>query len=264
MIYFIWTENSQAPFDIKFTTITLGGGGSPDLLSGLPLYIAKGGEEVSSPFNLSREGYLSYGNLPYQKVDKGTHLLRYRFEGLDPDYDYKIGVCVYQNGYAGLVLGLKIDDVQIGSVNIPADTLIKRVHRLPVQFYQDGVVEMKVLGNPALNGSVLIYKYERPRARGGPQDVVTTPIRLEKPMLNIYPNPGDKVFTVKYAITCETPVNLSLYDVTGRLVRVLINENQKSGSYQRTLDLSELAQGIYFVRLSVDNQTTVQKLILLR
>jgi len=40
-------------------------------------------------------------------------------------------------------LGLKIDDVQIGSVNIPADTLIKRVHRLPVQFYQDGVVEMK-------------------------------------------------------------------------------------------------------------------------
>ena len=83
-------------------------------------------------------------------------------------------------------------------------------------------------------------------------------------MLNIYPNPGDRVFTVKYAITCETPVNLSLYDVTGRLVRVLINENQKSGSYQRTLDLSELAQGIYFVRLSVDNQTTVQKLILLR
>jgi len=179
VIYFIWTENFQAPFDIKFTTITLGGGGggSPDLLSGLPLYIAKGGEEVSSPFNLFRNGYVSYGNLPYQKVDKGTQLLRYRFEGLDPDYDYKIGVCVYQNGYAGLVLGLKIDEVQIGSVSIPSDNLIKWVYNLPVQFS---------------------------------------------------------------------------------------NEVQKPGSYQRIVNSSELAQGVYFVRLNADHQTVVQKLILLR
>jgi hypothetical protein len=266
VIYFIWTENSQAPFDIKFTSITTGGGGggSPDLLSGLPLYIAKGGEEVYSPFNLSREGYVSYGNLPYQKVDKGAQLLRYRFEGLDPNYEYKIGVCVYQNGYTNLALGLKIDDVHIGSVSIPRDTLIKLVHKLPVQFYQDGVVEIKVLGNPALNGSVLIYKYERPRARGGPQDVSAVPMNLEKPMLNIYPNPGERVFTVQYTISCETSVNLSLYDATGRLVRVLINENQKAGSYQRMLDLSNLAQGIYFVRLSADNQIAVQKMIVLR
>jgi len=109
------------------------------------------------------------------------------------------------------------------------------------------------------NNQTIIYEYR-------PESIVENQKQKNKETvkLDIYPNPGDKVFTVKYAISCETPVNLSLYDATGRLVRVLVNEVQKPGSYQRILDLSELAQGVYFVRLSADNQTVVQKLILLR
>ncbi|MEO0156028.1 MAG: hypothetical protein ABIL07_02830 [candidate division WOR-3 bacterium] len=57
-IYFIWTENSVPPYDIKFERVTIGGGGGsgPDALAGLPLYIAKGGEEEKSPFNTRRGG----------------------------------------------------------------------------------------------------------------------------------------------------------------------------------------------------------------
>ncbi len=58
---------------------------------------------------------------------------------------------------------------------------------------------------------VCTYQSSLPLAPGGgPQDVVAVPTDMQKPMLDVYPNPGDKVFTVKYAITYETPVNLSL------------------------------------------------------
>jgi len=132
--------------------------------------------------------------------------------------------------------------------------------------YQDSILEItleKITGTCVSVGPIEIYRYEY-ETSGGPQDFDTAPMNLQKTMLNIYPNPGNRVFTVKYAISCETPVNLSLYDATGRLVRVLVNEIQKSGSYQRILDLSSLAQGVYFVMLNADNQTTVQKLIVLR
>ncbi|MGB9721793.1 MAG: hypothetical protein ACPL28_09985, partial [bacterium] len=68
------------PFDIRFEKITIGGGGSsPDGLSGLPLYIARGGEEEKSPFNIRREGYVEYGNEVYKKVDYDDQYLEYGF-----------------------------------------------------------------------------------------------------------------------------------------------------------------------------------------
>ncbi|MEM4168428.1 MAG: hypothetical protein QXW98_08285, partial [Candidatus Caldarchaeum sp.] len=80
-IYFIWTENSVPPYDIKFERVTIGGGGGsgPDALAGLPLYIAKGGEEEKSPFNVRRGGYVQYGNEAYKKVDYDNQYLEYRF-----------------------------------------------------------------------------------------------------------------------------------------------------------------------------------------
>ena len=254
-LYTIWLEGNTAPYQVMFKKSTYVA--PPDFA-----YISSpAGQSSPSPYLISRDGYNSNYQIP---VDYGYQSLKYRFPLL-PDYIYKLKTVLYFEGSGSRSARIRAGDyTQVINYNAGNPKTVELL--IPPQLYQDSILEItleKLTGTYVSAGLIEIYRYEY-ETGGGPQDFVTTPISSGKTMLNIYPNPGDRVFTVKYAIPYETMVNLSLYDVTGRLVRVLINENQKSGSYQRTLDLSELAQGIYFVRLSTDNQTTVQKLILLR
>jgi hypothetical protein len=73
-----------------------------------------------------------------------------------------------------------------------------------------------------------------------------------------YPNPVATVMTVAYSIPGEsgtTPVELSLYDVSGRKVAALVNEPHTPGSYEVTYDAAELPSGVYVCRLAAGNNS---------
>jgi hypothetical protein len=65
-------------------------------------------------------------------------------------------------------------------------------------------------------------------------------------------------------------VNLGIYDVTGRLVRILVSERMETGYHTITWQPKGLASGIYFAKLKVhaspetDSYTDTKKLILVR
>lgn len=220
-IYFIWTENSNPPYDIKFATISIGGGWGSEAaeLSGLPLYIAKGGETVRSPFSLRRQGYVQYGNAPYQKVDYDNQYVEYRFDNLKSDCDYALVASVYQHGYGNLSLNVNIDNQSLGVIKLPPDTLIIRKHQVPRGLYADSVIKIKVSGNPAVSALLVLYEYEKVRARGGPQDKNTIPIGSLKPELKVYPNPFQNL-VIKFEIpNPKSEISLKIYDASGRLVK---------------------------------------------
>ena len=50
---------------------------------------------------------------------------------------------------------------------------------------------------------------------------------------------------------------LSVCDVTGRAVAVLVNEALSPGTYEFTWDASAFASGVYFYQLTVTNQNSV-------
>lgn len=139
---------------------------------------------------------------------------------------------------------------------------------VPPAFYQDSIIEVvfeRIEGDFATAGPIEIYQYEyEGNTGGGPQDVATRTLNTERLLLNVHPNPTTKELTISYTLSKACDVNLSLYDATGRLVDVLVNTVQKPGYYNRTLQSSNLAQGIYFVRLSTTDQSAVQKVIFLR
>lgn len=254
-LYTIWLEGNNTPYQVMFKKSTY--------IAPLDFaYISSpAGQNSPSPYLISRDGYNPTGQIP---VDYGYQSLKYCFPLL-PDYIYKLKTVLYFEGTGSRSARIKAGDyVQV--INYYAGNPKSVELLIPTQLYQDSILEItleKITGTSVSVGPIEIYRYEY-ETGGGPQDVAAVPMDLKKPMLNIYPNPGDKVFTVKYVIPCETGVNLSLYDATGRLVRVLVNEVQKSGYYQRRVDPSNLAQGIYFVKLNADNQTAVQKMIVLR
>ncbi len=79
-----------------------------------------------------------------------------------------------------------------------------------------------------------------------------------------YPNPFNPSTTIKYELPRTSQVNLSVYDILGRQVSVLVNDRRDAGSYEVKFDGSAFASGVYFYRLQAGTYVVTKKLLLLR
>ena len=79
-----------------------------------------------------------------------------------------------------------------------------------------------------------------------------------------YPNPFNPSTTIKYSLSEDGFVKLSVYNLLGEEVTTLVNNEQKSGRYEVNFDASKLASGIYMYRLESNNFLSIKKLILLK
>lgn len=65
-----------------------------------------------------------------------------------------------------------------------------------------------------------------------------------------YPNPFNPTTVIRYQLSAGSRVSLKVYDVLGRLVRTLVNnEVEKMGRYEVQFDGSDLPSGVYFYRI---------------
>ena len=83
------------------------------------------------------------------------------------------------------------------------------------------------------------------------------------------PNPHISETTIYYNLTVGCDVRLTIYDMTGRLVRTLVAGHIEAGEHAVVWDGRDeedrrLAQGIYFCRIQSGNQTEEHKVILMR
>jgi len=79
-----------------------------------------------------------------------------------------------------------------------------------------------------------------------------------------YPNPFNPSTTIKYELPRTSQVTLSVYDILGRQVSVLVSERRNAGVHEVKLDGSTLASGVYFYRLQAGDFVRTRKLVLLR
>lgn len=81
-----------------------------------------------------------------------------------------------------------------------------------------------------------------------------------------YPNPFNSISKIKYEIANKSHVTLKVYDLLGRVVTTLVNEEKPAGIYEVTFnsELYNLTSGVYFYRLTSRNFSETKKLILLR
>jgi hypothetical protein len=79
-----------------------------------------------------------------------------------------------------------------------------------------------------------------------------------------YPNPFNPSTVIKYQIPKNSFVVIRLYDIAGREVRTLVDNEQTAGYYSVTVDASALASGVYFYRLDAGTYHNTKKLLLLK
>ncbi len=82
-----------------------------------------------------------------------------------------------------------------------------------------------------------------------------------------YPNPFNPTTNLSFVIGSRpagSVVSLKVFDVLGREVATIVNEELKPGSYTRTFDGSRLASGVYFYRLETGSFSQARRLLLLK
>ena len=79
-----------------------------------------------------------------------------------------------------------------------------------------------------------------------------------------YPNPFNPVTKIEYSIPKSSLITLKVYDILGREISTLVNEEKPAGSYQVEFNGSRLASGIYFYKIQAGNYSSVKKMILIK
>ncbi|MCH8494202.1 MAG: T9SS type A sorting domain-containing protein [Balneolales bacterium] len=77
-----------------------------------------------------------------------------------------------------------------------------------------------------------------------------------------YPNPFNPTTTITFSLDREAYVNLSVFDVTGRLITTLVNETRSAGAHNINLDATGLSSGIYFYRIESNGVILTKKMTL--
>lgn len=79
-----------------------------------------------------------------------------------------------------------------------------------------------------------------------------------------YPNPFNPTTTIRFDVPKSSFVTLNVYDITGKLVETLVEENLSAGSKEVSFNASRLSSGVYFYKLTADNFQSTKKMILVK
>lgn len=81
--------------------------------------------------------------------------------------------------------------------------------------------------------------------------------------LSVYPNPFGETANLSYILTDETEVTIYLFDSAGKRVATLTkNQPHQAGQHQLKLDASNLATGMYYLKLQSNENNIIKKLMI--
>lgn len=103
----------------------------------------------------------------------------------------------------------------------------------------------------------------------GVKNALLTAVEIKKHIpleynIKAYPNPFNPRTSIEFQIPKDGFVSIKVYDMLGKEIATLVDEEKSAGSYRLFFDGKNLSSGIYFLRLSTKDNTKTIKLQLLR
>lgn len=77
--------------------------------------------------------------------------------------------------------------------------------------------------------------------------------------ISVFPNPTNTNTTIEYTLINSSYVKLEVVDILGKSLQSLVNTSQVAGNYK--VNLAKLTAGIYFIKLNINNQTNITRLV---
>jgi hypothetical protein len=100
--------------------------------------------------------------------------------------------------------------------------------------------------------------------------ILTTDVKTEVSLPNNFsisqnfPNPFNPSTTIKYALPEAAYVNIKIFNVIGKEIATLVNEEKQAGNYQTEFNASNIPSGVYFYRIVAGNYSETKRMILLK
>jgi hypothetical protein len=79
-----------------------------------------------------------------------------------------------------------------------------------------------------------------------------------------YPNPFNPVTQLRFDLPSPGQVRLDLFDISGRLVRTLVDQQLTAGSHSVSVDMADAASGVYLARMNAGSFTATRKIVLVK
>ncbi|MBP3193927.1 T9SS type A sorting domain-containing protein [Natronogracilivirgula saccharolytica] len=79
-----------------------------------------------------------------------------------------------------------------------------------------------------------------------------------------YPNPFNPTTLISYDLPETSNVRLEVYDLLGRKVATLVNDQMEAGSHEVLFDATNLASGIYIFRITTSQFTKTRQMTLVK
>lgn len=157
-------------------------------------------------------------------------------------------------------LTFRIDDVTLDAVEFTSYKTTAPVHDLMFVYneYVDGVPHVREL-YPELAGSTVALSARTP----------TAALPKEFALMQNVPNPFNPSTMVSFALPVASKVNLSVYNVLGQHVKVLVDNEMNAGVHSVTWDGTDnsgrtVASGVYFYKLRAADFTATKKMMMLK
>lgn len=82
------------------------------------------------------------------------------------------------------------------------------------------------------------------------------------PVLQVFPNPANETTTLRYTVVDKTPARISLHDMSGREIKLLMNKTLSQGSFELNVETYSLQSGIYFIKLESASDAAIVKMLI--
>ncbi|MDP8240035.1 MAG: T9SS type A sorting domain-containing protein, partial [Candidatus Hatepunaea meridiana] len=83
-------------------------------------------------------------------------------------------------------------------------------------------------------------------------------------IVSAYPNPFNSSTLISYGLPEAVKINLNVYDLSGRKVMNLTNGLQQAGNHTIQFNGTNLASGVYLLRLETTDHLTKKKIVLVK
>ncbi|MDP2303669.1 MAG: T9SS type A sorting domain-containing protein [Ignavibacteria bacterium] len=129
-------------------------------------------------------------------------------------------------------------------------------------------LRLSTTSNDETSGYSLTQRYSDETILGKTHTKKINYTGTEKPteyaLFQNYPNPFNPMTTITYQIPKEGLVTLKIYDILGKEVATLINEEKQAGKYSIDFNASKLSSGVYLYELRSNEYKSTKKLLLMK
>jgi hypothetical protein len=149
-------------------------------------------------------------------------------------------------------------------INLTQDTTRSFTPKLGNPVHTSGVDLVWLnMPNDTISQFDIMYMRLNPVSAG--IEEITTPHQVVMaPKLKVYPNPSKPLSVIHYTLPVGGNISLQLYDISGRLVKTLVNEQKKPGIYRINFSTKDLSAGVYFVTLQIETKRIIERLVVIK